>query len=83
MAVRSVASLAGACRTECCRASKLTGRLVGDEKSTAALGTNEKPVMAPPALRLTSAVACCHHGVLAGGNVFTSSQMRLTRRGMR
>ena len=80
MAVRSVASLAGACRTECCRASRLTGRLVGEEKSTAAFGMNEKPVMAPPALRLTSAVACCHHGLLAGCNEFTSSLMALTRR---
>ena len=75
MAVRSVASPAGACRTECCRASKLTGRLVGDEKSTLAWGTNEKPVIAPPALRLTSAVACCHQGLLARCTGFTSSLM--------
>jgi hypothetical protein len=29
-------------------------------------------VMAPPALRLTSAVICCHRGRPAEGNDFTS-----------
>jgi hypothetical protein len=47
--------------------------LVGDEMSAAAaLGTKDNPVIAPPALRLTSAVACCHQGFLAEGNKLTS-----------
>ena len=40
--------------------------------STVALGAKENPVTAPPALRLTTAVACCHHGLPAEGNKPTS-----------
>ena len=40
--------------------------------SAAAFGTNENPVIAPPALRLTSAVTCCHQGLLADCNALTS-----------
>jgi hypothetical protein len=39
--------------------------LVGDVRSPTAPGTNENPVMAPPVLRLTSAVTCCHNGLAA------------------
>ena len=46
--------------------------LAGELISAAAFGTKENPVMAPPALRLTSAVICCHRGRLAEGNEFTS-----------
>src|SRR6266496_1590135 len=35
---------------------------VGEARSAAALGTKENPVIAPPAVRLTSAVTCCHRG---------------------
>ncbi|HKB29265.1 MAG TPA: hypothetical protein VKD26_00325 [Streptosporangiaceae bacterium] len=45
---------------------------VGDVISAAGFGTTENPVMAPPALRLTSAVACCHQGFLTDGNKLTS-----------
>src|ERR1022692_4600602 len=37
--------------------------LDGDFISAAARGTNENPVITPLALRLTSAVTCCHHGL--------------------
>ena len=56
--------------------------LVGELKSAAAFGTKEKPVMAPPALRLTSAVICCHRGRPAEGNEFTSS-LRIEPHGLR
>jgi hypothetical protein len=66
MADRSVASLAGAAGcADFSRASSRIGMLVGDVISAGALGTNEKPVMVPLALRLTSAVTCCHRGLLA------------------
>jgi len=39
--------------------------LVGEVRSAAAFGTKENPVIAPPALRLTNAVTCCHQGLLA------------------
>ena len=47
--------------------------LAGELKSAAAFGTKENPVIAPPALRLTSAVICCHRGRPAEGNDLTSS----------
>ena len=75
MAERSAESSAGACcpcRTVCPRASRLIGRLEGEVMSTVALGAKENPVTAPPALRLTTAVACCHHGLPAEGNKPTS-----------
>jgi hypothetical protein len=68
MAERSVASSAAcvAGLAAWVRASSRMLTLDGDRTSAAALGAKEKPVMTPPALRLTSAVACCHHGFLAG-----------------
>ncbi len=65
MADRSAASLDEAGRAVCCMASRLSGILVGEVRSAAAFGTKVNPVIAPPALRLTSAVACCHQGLLA------------------
>src|SRR5689334_5568426 len=67
MADRSAPSSATAGRADCSRAMRCTGRLVGDAMSAAGLGTKENPVTAPPAPRLTSAVACCHQGLLAEG----------------
>jgi hypothetical protein len=51
--------------------------LVGDAISAAACGAKDNPVIAPPALTLTSAVACCHHGFLAEGNKLTSFPIAL------
>jgi len=48
-------------------ASLADGMLEGDVRSAAGRGTKEKPVIAPPAPRLTSAVACCHQGLPADG----------------
>src|SRR6266516_847130 len=67
MADRNVASLAVPCRAECSRAIRWMGRLAGDVSSAADWGTKESPVIAPPAPRLTSAVACCHQGLVADG----------------
>jgi hypothetical protein len=41
------------------------GMLVGDVRSADAAGTKENPVIVPLAPRLTSAVTCCHSGLLA------------------
>ncbi len=57
--------------------------LVGELMSAAAFGTKENPVMAPPALRLTSAVICCHRGRPAEGNDFTSFLRIVRPRGLR
>jgi hypothetical protein len=46
--------------------------LVGELMSAAAFGIKENPVIAPPALRLTSAAICCHRGRPSEGNEFTS-----------
>ena len=46
--------------------------LAGEETSADAFGTKDRPVTTPPAPRLTSAVACCHQGLLAEGNKPTS-----------
>ena len=54
--------------------------LEGELKSAAAFGTKENPVIAPPALRVTSAAICCHRGRPAEGNDFTSS-VRILRPG--
>src|SRR4249919_378872 len=67
MADRSVASLAVPCPAACSRAIRLIGRLAGDVSSAADCGTNDSPVMAPPAPRLTNAVACCHQALLVDG----------------
>ena len=80
MAARNTASWLGAARcasgvwTDWCSATRLIGTLDGELKSAAAFGTKENPVIAPPALRLTSAVICCHRGRPAEGNDFTSSE---------
>ena len=86
MAVRSIASWPGATVrrvdwADCWSATRFSGMLVGELKSAAAFGTKENPVMAPPALRLTSAVICCHRGRPAEGNEFTSSVRIVRRRG--
>ena len=65
MADRSVASLDGAaCWADFSSAISRIGRLAGDAMSAGAFGTNENPVIVPLALRLTSAVTCCHRGLL-------------------
>jgi hypothetical protein len=50
--------------------------LVGDIKSAGELGTNENPVTAPLAPRLTTAVTCCHRGLLAESTGFAFLLMR-------
>src|SRR5689334_21377417 len=50
----------------CSRASRCSGTLVGEVIVAAAPGTKLSPVITPPALTVTSAVACCHHGFLTG-----------------
>jgi hypothetical protein len=49
--------------------------LVGEVIVAAAPGTKLNPVMTPPVLTVTSAVACCHHGFLTG-RTGTSSPLR-------
>jgi hypothetical protein len=66
MAERSIASLAGAGWPACRKASNRMCMPVGEVRSAAALGTKVNPVIAPLALKLTTAVACCHSGLLAG-----------------
>src|SRR6266567_4970072 len=66
MAERSTESSAGAGSADFSRASNRIGIPVGDLKSAAARGTKENPVIAPPALRLTTAVTCCHQALLPG-----------------
>src|SRR5258707_2356702 len=66
MAERSITSSEAAGWADFCRAIKRMGMLVGVARSAAAPGTNENPVMAPPELRLTSAVICCHRGLATG-----------------
>src|SRR5580698_5490718 len=89
MALRSITSLPGTVRAEwagradCWRAARFSGMLVGELMSAAAFGTKENPVIAPPALRLTSAVICCHRGRPAEGNEFTSSLRIVRARGLR
>src|ERR1700730_19146593 len=48
----------------CSRASRRSGTLVGEVIVVAAPGTKLSPVITPPVLTVTSAVACCHHGFL-------------------
>jgi hypothetical protein len=61
----SVLSVGCACAA-CLSASSRIWVIGGAAGSGVEPGTNEKPVMAPPAPRLTSAAACCHRGLLAG-----------------
>src|SRR5487761_380804 len=49
----------------CSRASRCSGTLVGEVIVVAAPGTKLSPVITPPVLTVTSAVACCHQGFLA------------------
>src|ERR1700728_4215214 len=48
----------------CSRASRCSGTLAGEIIVVAAPGTKLSPVITPPVLTVTSAVACCHHGFL-------------------
>ena len=85
MAARIIASWLGAWAdwgawTACRSATRLSGMLLGDVISAAAFGTKENPVTAPPTLRLTSAVICCHRGRPAEGNEFTPF-LRIVSRG--
>src|SRR5215469_1757583 len=66
MADRSIASSGAAGLTDFSRAIRRIGMLVGVVRSATAPGTNENPAIAPPVLRLTSAVTCCHRGFAAG-----------------
>jgi len=45
--------------------------LVGDMRSAGELGTKENPVTVPLAPRLTTAVTCCHRGLLAESTGYT------------
>src|SRR5580700_4978642 len=65
MAERSIVSLEAVGWAAFSRAIKRIGMLVGEVRSATAPGTNENPVMAPPVLRLTRAVTCCHSGLAA------------------
>src|SRR5258708_21728227 len=66
MAERSIASSEAAGLADFSSAIKRMGMLVGVVRSATGPGTNENPVIAPPVLRLTSAVTCCHSGLPAG-----------------
>src|SRR3981081_1180963 len=66
MAERSMASSAAVGCAAFSSAVRWTGRLAGDAMLAAVPGAKENPVIVPPALRLTRAVACCHQGFLAG-----------------
>ena len=72
IADRSMAWSLGADWADFSRAINATGRVAGDVRSAGDPGTNDTPVTAPPAPRLTSAVACCHRGLGAGRNCYTS-----------
>jgi hypothetical protein len=70
MAERSFASpgVAWPALTGCPASSRAIRWIIifdGDDRSAVAFGVKENPVTAPPALRLTTAVACCHQGFLA------------------
>src|SRR6185437_2750483 len=47
---------------DCCIASKWTGTPLGLVIVPGAPGAKLSPVITPPVLTVTSAVACCHHG---------------------
>jgi hypothetical protein len=69
---RSSASPPGAGEADRSSATSFTGRLAGEVRSAGEFGTKESPVTTPPAPRVSSAVACCHCGLAAGGNDHTS-----------
>src|SRR5690242_21334676 len=82
MADRSAASLelpAGSLAAFC-NASRCSGTLVGEVIVAAAPGTKLSPVITPPVLTVTSAVACCHHGFLTERTGTTSPLRRLHSR---
>src|SRR5882724_6838272 len=64
----------------CSRASRCSGTLVGEVMVAAAPGTKLNPVITPPVLTVTSAVACCHHGFLTERTGTTSPLRRLHSR---
>src|SRR5580658_662334 len=51
-------------RAACSSASRCTGTPAGEVIVAAAPGTKLNPVITPPVVTVTSAVACCHHGFL-------------------
>src|ERR1700740_1610311 len=59
-------------RAACSRASRWSGTLVAEVIVAAAPGTKLNPVITPPVLKVTSAVACWHHGFLTGRTGTTS-----------
>src|ERR1700722_11440415 len=61
----------------CCRASRWSGTLVGEVIVVAAPGMKLNPVITPPVLTVTSAVACCHHGLLTERTGTTSPLRRM------
>src|ERR1700722_15719779 len=61
----------------CSKASRCNGTLVGEVMVAAAPGTKLNPVITPPVLTVTSAVACCHHGFLTERTGTTSPLRRL------
>src|SRR5580704_11960811 len=63
MADRSTVSLPATGLADCSSAITCTGRLTGEARSAAVPGTNDIPVSTPPALTVTTAVACCHQGL--------------------
>src|SRR5215475_6491374 len=83
IADRTAASSLGAELADFSRAIRANGRVAGDVTSAGDPGTNESPVTAPPAPRLTSAVACCHRGLGAGRNCYTSWRMIWAHAGFR
>src|SRR5262249_24305496 len=72
IADRSKASSLGAGWADFSSAISANGRVAGDVRSAGEPGTKESPVTTPHAPRLTSAVACCHRGLGAGRNWYTS-----------
>src|SRR5215510_15089681 len=80
IADRSRASSLGVAWADFSSAIKVIGRPAGEIRSAREPGTNDRPVTTPPALRLTSAVACCHRGLAAGRNWYTSLRVTWARR---
>src|ERR1700753_2691732 len=70
MAVRATDSSVAACAVlgsmAWSSAVSVTGTLAGEARCSGVPWAKAKPVIAPPVPRLTSAVACCHHGLRGG-----------------
>src|ERR1700759_3555933 len=64
MAGRSLPSPVSAGLAAFSSAIRCSGTLLGEVIVVAAPGTKLSPVITPPVLTVTSAVACCHHGFL-------------------